>query len=113
MLRRAERIHVTTRTPRRRLAESGLSFREDHRDLLRSRVENKLRDDRLPIAEIAYLSGYAEPSTFHYAFSSWTGVTPGKWGERQPRASQLKAVAPCVRIVSIAAGLFQLLLRRV
>jgi AraC-like DNA-binding protein len=83
----ARQMGVTQRTLRRRLAESGLSFREIRRDVLRARAEKMLRDERLPIAEISYLLGYAEPSTFHRAFRSWAGVTPGEWRARQSTVS--------------------------
>jgi AraC-like DNA-binding protein len=78
----AQQLGVTKRTLRRRLAESGLSFRQIRQDLMRMRAEKMLRDDRVPIAEISYLLGYAEPSVFHRAFRSWTGLTPGEWRER-------------------------------
>jgi AraC-like DNA-binding protein len=79
----AGHIGVTTRTLRRRLADAGLSFREIRHALLRTRAEDMLRDHRLPIAEVSYLLGYAEPSTFHRAFRSWTGLTPSEWRERE------------------------------
>jgi AraC-like DNA-binding protein len=31
----------------------------------------------MSISDVAYLLGFAEPSTFHRAFRKWTGVTPG------------------------------------
>jgi len=82
----AQKLGFTKRTLHRQLAESGLSFRQIRRDLLRARAEKMLRDDRLPIAEIAYLLGYAEASTFHRAFRSWTGLTPGEWRKQHSRA---------------------------
>lgn len=81
----AQQMGMTERTLHRRLAESGLSFRRIRRDLLRTRAEKMLRDGGLPIAEIAYLLGYAEPSTFHRAFRSWTGLPPGEWRERDAK----------------------------
>jgi AraC-like DNA-binding protein len=75
----ARRLGMTQRTLRRRLAEEGLTFRTLRRDLLRTRAERLLADDRLPLAEIAYLLGYSEPATFHRAFRSWTGKTPAAW----------------------------------
>ena len=81
----AEQMGVTRRTLRRRLAETGLSFRQIRHTLLRSRAEKLLRDDRLPIAEVSYLLGFAEPSTFHRAFRRWTGLSPGEWRSQQPK----------------------------
>ncbi|MGD8348016.1 MAG: AraC family transcriptional regulator ligand-binding domain-containing protein [Gammaproteobacteria bacterium] len=79
----AQQLCITGRTLHRRLAESGVSFRQLRQDLLRERAETLLRDGKLPIAEISYLLGYAEPSTFHRAFRNWTGLTPGEWREQQ------------------------------
>jgi AraC-like DNA-binding protein len=36
----------------------------------------------VPIGEVSYLLGYAEPSNFHRAFRRWTGRTPAEWRER-------------------------------
>jgi AraC-like DNA-binding protein len=83
----AERLGVTVRTLHRRLAASQSSFRHLHNELLRSRAEQLLREPRLPIAEVSYLLGYAEPSNFHRAFRRWTGVTPAQWRSRHGEAS--------------------------
>jgi AraC-like DNA-binding protein len=80
----AGQIGITKRTLRRRLADCGLSFRQLRHDLLRSCAEQMLRDDRLPVAEVSYLLGYAEPSNFHRAFRRWTGFSPGEWRTQQP-----------------------------
>lgn len=78
-LETAQRLGLTQRTLRRRLAKEDLTFRTLRRDLLRTRAERLLAEDRLPLAEIAYLLGYSEPATFHRAFRSWTGHTPAAW----------------------------------
>jgi len=79
----AARLGITCRTLRRRLANAGLTFRAIRYDLLRSQAERMLREDRLPISEIAFLLGYSEPSTFHRAFRSWTGRSPTAWRAEQ------------------------------
>ena len=78
----AARLGITVRTLHRRLAESENSFRQLRTDLLRGRAENLLREQQVPIAEISYLLGYADPSTFHRAFRRWTGVAPAEWRSR-------------------------------
>jgi AraC-like DNA-binding protein len=78
----AREMGVTRRSLRRHLAESGLTFRRIREGLQRARAESMLREARLPIAEISYLLGYADASTFHRAFRRWTGSTPGDWRER-------------------------------
>ena len=78
----AKRMAMTVRTMHRRLVESSVSFREIRDELLRRRAEDLLRERRVPIGEVSYLLGYAEPSSFHRAFRRWTGLTPGQWRER-------------------------------
>ncbi|MGD2128857.1 MAG: AraC family transcriptional regulator ligand-binding domain-containing protein [Lysobacterales bacterium] len=85
----ARQLNITTRTLRRRLADSGSSFREIRHDLLQARAKQMLRDERLPIAEISYLLGYSEPANFHRAFRNWTNLSPGEWRERQSRVESL------------------------
>ncbi len=75
----ARRLGITVRTLHRRLAEAQSSFRQIRSELLRSRAEQLLGEQKLPIAEVSYLLGYAEPSTFHRAFRQWTGLTPAQW----------------------------------
>lgn len=75
----ADALGITRRTLRRRLADAGLTFRQIRQDLQRQRAERLLREGRLPIAEISYLLGYSEPSTFHRAFRRWTGRSPASW----------------------------------
>ena len=78
----AKRLATSERTLRRRLEESGTSFRnlldETRAELARSYV----RDRRLPLTEVAFLLGFSEPSAFHRAFKRWTDTTPSAWRQR-------------------------------
>jgi AraC-like DNA-binding protein len=38
--------------------------------------ERNLIDDRMSVAEVAFLVGFSEISAFHRAFKRWTGRTP-------------------------------------
>jgi AraC-like DNA-binding protein len=78
----ARRLSVTRRTLRRRLADAELTFRGLRHELMRSSAERMLREERLPIGEVAYLLGYGEPSSFHRAFRRWTGLSPDEWRKR-------------------------------
>lgn len=78
----AGRLAMTVRTLHRRLVQADTSFRKIRDELLRRRAEELLLERRVPIAEVSYLLGYAEPSNFHRAFRRWTGLTPAKWRER-------------------------------
>lgn len=75
----ASRLHVSTRTLQRRLADAGTSFAAEV-DAIRHGLSTRyLADPRISIAEVAFLLGYSEPRAFHRAFKSWTGTTPGTW----------------------------------
>lgn len=53
-----------------------------HRYLLRTRVceaQRLLREEHLPLSEIALCVGFADQSHFTQAFRRYTGVTPGKY----------------------------------
>jgi AraC-like DNA-binding protein len=75
----ARQLNITVRTLNRHLADTQTSFHQIRDGLLRERAETLLREGNLPIAEISYLVGYAEPSNFHRAFRRWTGRTPSEW----------------------------------
>jgi AraC-like DNA-binding protein len=46
-----------------------------------------LQDQRMSTDEVAFLLGYAEPSTLFRAFRRWTATTPGQYRDRK-RAAQ-------------------------
>jgi AraC-like DNA-binding protein len=72
----ATKLAVSPRTLQRRLREEGTSYGE-LLDLLRREFATRLlRERKLAVYEIAFLLGYAEPSTFHRAFRRWTGRSP-------------------------------------
>jgi AraC-like DNA-binding protein len=75
----AHQLSMTVRTLNRHLVDAKTSFHQIRDELLFERAETLLRDGRLPIAEVSYLVGYAEPSNFHRAFRRWTGKTPAQW----------------------------------
>lgn len=72
----AKKFGMSTRTFQRKLKEYNLSYSET---LLKVRKElsiKLLRDESLSLAEIAFLSGFSEPSAFHRAFKKWMDMTP-------------------------------------
>ena len=75
----AKRLAISPRTLRRRLEEAGTSFRELLDDTRAELARGYVRDRRIPLAEVAFLLGFSEPSTFHRAFKRWTNVTPAAW----------------------------------
>jgi AraC-like DNA-binding protein len=72
----AARLNVSVRTLHRALAAEGTSYRRLLDQLRLDIAERHLRDDRMSVAEIAFLVGFSEISAFHRAFKRWTGRTP-------------------------------------
>jgi AraC-like DNA-binding protein len=72
----AARLAVSVRTLHRSLAVEGTSFRRLLDQLRLDIAERHLRDDRMSVAEVAFLVGFSELSAFHRAFKRWTGRTP-------------------------------------
>lgn len=78
----ATRLHLTSRTLVRRLAEQGYTFRQlldaaRHRDSL-----ELLADRRMSLADIAARLGYSSAANFSRAFQNWTGSTPGRYRDQ-------------------------------
>ncbi|MDT4844907.1 hypothetical protein FQZ97_788770 [compost metagenome] len=78
----ASALGVSERTLQRRLADEGSSYQQLLNDTRRHLAERHLQEGRLPIAEIAVLLGYSEPSVFFRAFRQWTGLTPGDYRQQ-------------------------------
>ncbi len=75
----AEDLHVTQRTLQRKLQEAGVTYQ-----MLLDRTRHELAEDylqqgQLSIAEIAFLLGFQEQSSFNHAFKEWTGLNPGAY----------------------------------
>ena len=71
----AKHLGISPRTLRRRLAAESLTLVAVIADIRRELADELLAAGK-PIAEVAYLVGYSEPSAFHRAYKSWTGRTP-------------------------------------
>jgi AraC-like DNA-binding protein len=60
----------------RRLKAEGITFAE-LLDGLRHRLALRwLRDERMPVKEVAYRLGFSDPAAFSRAFKRWTGQSP-------------------------------------
>jgi AraC-like DNA-binding protein len=75
----AKRLHVSTRTLKRRLAGSGTTFSALLDDERRQRALLLLEDRGLSIGEVATRIGYTELPNFTRAFKRWTGATPAAY----------------------------------
>jgi AraC-like DNA-binding protein len=79
----AERMHVSARTLKRRLAEHGASFSALLDEARRDRATLMLRGGELGIDEIGTRLGYSDPANFARAFRRWTGVSPAAYRRRR------------------------------
>ena len=80
----AKRLATSERTLRRRLEQSGTSFRNVLDDTRAELARSYVKDERLPLTEVAFLLGFSEPSAFHRAFKRWTDTTPSAWRKSPP-----------------------------
>ena len=72
----AARLGVSIRTLERRLAEENASFLDVLDNLRFELAKRYLQEPNLPISEIAWLLGYADPSSFTHSFRRWSGKSP-------------------------------------
>ena len=72
----AAMLNVSSRTYRRRLAETGTSFQALLDSVRAEHATRYLRETPMSIASIAYRLGFNDPSNFRCAYRRWTGNTP-------------------------------------
>lgn len=75
----ARELGMSTRTLQRHLKDERTTLNEVIDGIRRDLSTRYLRQPDLTISDVAYLLGFAEPSTFHRAFRKWTGLTPGEF----------------------------------
>jgi AraC-like DNA-binding protein len=74
--RTAKQLAMSPRTLQRRLRDHGVSY-ADLLDTTRAgAAKSYLSDRQISVAEVAYLLGFAEQSSFNHAFKRWTGQAP-------------------------------------
>ncbi len=78
----ARRLGMSTRSLHRKLADDGLNFQTLTTQTRAELAEGLLRDARYSLAEVAFLTGFAEQSSFTRAFKRWFGETPGSFRRR-------------------------------
>ncbi|MCA9566293.1 MAG: helix-turn-helix transcriptional regulator [Myxococcales bacterium] len=67
---------MSPRTLQRRLTEHDVTYAGLLEQTRRGLAERYLADPNLTLAEVAYLCGYEEQTSFFRAFRQWTGETP-------------------------------------
>jgi len=75
----AQELNVTQRTLQRKLQEAGLSFQQLLDQTRHELALDYLKQGQLGIAEIAFMLGFQEQSSFNHAFKEWTGLNPGAY----------------------------------
>jgi AraC-like DNA-binding protein len=76
-------LHVSVRTLQRRLSDSGTTFHEVS-DAVRAKLAAEyLADPHVGIAEVAFLLGFSDQTSFNRAFRRWTGEAPGRWRKQR------------------------------
>jgi AraC-like DNA-binding protein len=85
----AARLRMSPRSLQRRLQQEGSSISSLLDRLRADLAVRHLSESRDSIAEVAFLLGFSEVSTFHRAFKRWTGLTPAAYRARhtEKRAS--------------------------
>lgn len=81
----AAELYLSTRSLQRRLADAGTSFQALVDETRRESCLRLLQEPSIAIAEVAYLTGFSEPSAFYRAFKRWTGATPADYRNQQQR----------------------------
>ncbi len=72
----ASRLGMSGRSLQRRLSDRGYAYQDIVDDARRTLSERLLRTTEYSLAEVAFLAGYSEQSTFSKAFKRWNGQTP-------------------------------------
>lgn len=78
----ADALHISPRTLQRRLIKCERSFQQLLDEVRLARARSYLKDPSSSLAEVAFLLGYTEQSTFQNAFKRWTGLSPGRFRQQ-------------------------------
>lgn len=79
----AGRLHMSGRTLQRRLEDLGTSFQAEVEAARRKVATTLLADQRVPISEVSYRTGYSDVRAFSRAWRRWTGES---YSEARARA---------------------------
>lgn len=83
----ARTLHLSERSLRRRLADSGRIFRDIHDRVRAERALELLHAGQLSVAEIGAELGFSDSREFRRAFKRWTGMPPQLARRSMPHAS--------------------------
>jgi len=74
----ARELGTSGRSLQRHLQELGYSYNALADEVRAAAAKLYLEQPDIAVAEVAYLLGFADPSTFNRAFKRWTGHTPAR-----------------------------------
>lgn len=75
----SRRLGYSRSTLHRRLKAEGVRYETILDDLRRRMALDYLGSRKVSVNEVAYLTGFSEPSAFSRAFRRWTGTSPGRY----------------------------------
>ena len=75
----AQKLHMVSRTLRRKLSAEGTSYTQILSDVRKHLAIGYLRETRLTVDNIAESLGFSEASSFRQAFRRWTGKNPSNF----------------------------------
>ena len=78
----AERLDMHPRTLQRRLNDVDSSFQDILETVRKDMAKRYLADHSMSLAEVAFLLGYHDQSSFNRAFKEWTGESPSGFRDR-------------------------------
>jgi AraC-like DNA-binding protein len=78
----ADRLHVTSRTLRRKLQAEGTSYASILASVRKDLAIQHLRTTRMKVDEIAEALGFSDVASFRQAFRKWTGRSPSDYRGR-------------------------------
>lgn len=78
----ASALQMPARTLQRHLADEGTSLQQEVEEIRRVMATAMLRDPATSTDEVAFVLGYAEPSTLFRSFRRWTGMTPQEYRKK-------------------------------
>jgi len=73
---------ISLRSLQRRFASSGSTYRDLVDRVRFEEATRLLQDPSIPVNEIAFHLGYADPANFTRAFKRWTGISPSGFQDR-------------------------------
>ncbi len=75
----AEELNLSRRTVYRKLKAENISYKDLLIDSKKKLAREYLKNSSLSVYDIAVRLGFSEASSFHRAFKSWFGISPGRY----------------------------------